>query len=146
MAHTSDVCHYLRNYPFLETANDFDKMATTMNGLFDHLSKVRTSRYYDLERAAKLLEAFTFYSSKMHDCCLAGKCFRFIVDGLCGEYESKVRYPTQDVFVQFDDRYDQFFLFGTRTQTQNGQWLNSGSSCQGVGVASCATSTCGCAA
>jgi len=111
MSHTLDVCHYLRNYPFLETATDFDKMATTMNGLFDLLPKVRTSRYYDLECAAKLLEVFTFYSSKMHDCRLAGKCFRRIVDGLCGEYENKVRYQTQDTFVQFDDRYEQFTEF-----------------------------------
>jgi len=103
IAHTSDVCHYLRNYPSLETATDFDKMATTMNGVFDHLPKVRSSRYYDLERAAKLLEAFTFTLQKRMIAVLQESASDVLWMDF-GEYENKVRYPTQDVFVQFDDR------------------------------------------
>jgi dynein heavy chain 1 len=36
LAHTLDVCHFLRNYPSLESAGDFDKLCTGMNGIFDH--------------------------------------------------------------------------------------------------------------
>jgi dynein heavy chain 1 len=110
MAHTSDVCHYLRNYPSLETATDFDKMATTMNAVFDHLPKVRSSRYYDLERSAKLLQASTFTLQKRMISVLQENASNILWMDFT-EYENKVRYPTQDVFVQFDDRYEQFSEF-----------------------------------
>ena len=109
-AYTSDVCHFLRNYPSLETATDFDKMATTMNSVYDHLPKVRSSRYYDLERAAKLLEASTWTLQKRMISVLKETAADLLWMDFA-EYEHKVRYPTQDVFVQFDDRYEQFTEF-----------------------------------
>lgn len=110
MSHTQDVCHYLRNYPSLETATDFDKMATTMNAIFDHLPKVRSSRYYDLERSAKLLEASTFTLQKRMIALLQENADSVLWMNF-GDYETQVRYPTQDVFVQFEDRYQEFSDF-----------------------------------
>lgn len=110
LAHTSDVCHFLRNYPSLESAADFDKLATGMNGIFDHLPKIRSSRYYDLERAAKLLEASTYTLCKRMTSILEQNSANLLWMDF-GEYEAQVRYPTQDVFVQFDDRYGEFTEF-----------------------------------
>ena len=110
MAHTTDVCHFLRNYPSLEGANDFDKMATSMNAVFDHLPKVRSSRYYDLERTAKLLEASSFTLRKRMVSVLKETSADLLWMDF-DKYEQQVRYPTQDVFVQFDDRYEQFTEF-----------------------------------
>lgn len=110
LAHTLDVCHFLRNYPSLESAGDFDKLCTGMNGIFDHLPKIRSSRYYDLERMAKLLEASTYTLCKrMTSILRQGSADLVWMD--YEKYETQVRYPTQDVFVQFDDRYGEFTEF-----------------------------------
>ena len=82
MAYTSDVVHYLRNYPSLEHATDFDSMATTITQVFAHLPKVRSSRHYDLERTAQLLEAFTYSLKTKMQQVLQDKCFGISVDGI----------------------------------------------------------------
>ncbi|CAB9499374.1 heavy chain, flagellar inner arm I1 complex [Seminavis robusta] len=109
ISYTSDVAHFIKPYPVaaLQAARDFDKITTGVNAIFDHLVKVRSSRYYSLERSLKLLEATTLTLRR----CLV----RVLQDNYQSflhmeykEYENKVRYPTQDVFVQFDDRLDEF--------------------------------------
>ena len=109
MSYTQDVVHFIKPYPVaaLQSARDFDKITTAVNAIFDHLVKVRSSRYYSLERSLKLLEATTLTLRR----CLVGvlqEKFQNLLFMDFKEYETNVRYPTQDVFVQFDDRLDEF--------------------------------------
>lgn len=107
---TNDIAHFLRHYPapLLEAARDWDKIAAAVNQIFDHLPKVRSSRYYDLERCAKLLEATTLTLRRRMIAVLETSSFLFMD---FSEYETNVRFPSQDAMVQFDDRYDQFTEF-----------------------------------
>lgn len=107
---TNDIAHFLRHYPVpaLEAARDWDKISTAVNQIFDHLPKVRSSRYYDLERCAKLLEATTLTLRRRMVAVLETSSFLFMD---YSEYETNVRFPSQDALVQFDDRYDQFTEF-----------------------------------
>ena len=107
---TNDIAHFLRHYPVpaLEAARDWDKISVAVNQVFDHLPKVRSSRYYDLERCAKLLEATTLTLRRRMVAVLETSPFLFMD---FSAYESNVRFPSQDVLVQFDDRYDQFSEF-----------------------------------
>jgi hypothetical protein len=61
VSYTQDVEHLLKSYPVVEfqTARDFEKISHATNAIFDHLPKIRLSRYYSLERSAQLLEATT---------------------------------------------------------------------------------------
>lgn len=109
MSYTQDVVHFIKPYPVaaLQAARDFDKITSAVNAIFDHLVKVRSSRYYSLERSLQLLEATTLTLRR----CLVGVLqdqFQNLLFMDYKEYETKVRYPTQDVFVQFDDRLDEF--------------------------------------
>lgn len=111
LSHTQDIAHYVRQYPAtqLEAARDWDKMSTAVNAVFDHLPKIRSSRYYDLERCAKLMEATTLtLRRRILEVLKEGPNIIFMEYGV---YESSIRYPSQDVFVQFDDRYDEFKEF-----------------------------------
>lgn len=111
LAQTSDVCHFLRTYPApaLEAARDWDKISTAVNQIFDHLPKIRASRYYDLERCAKLLEATTLTLRRRMTAALGDSSSFLFME--FSEYEKQIRFPSQDVLVQFDDRYDQFQEF-----------------------------------
>jgi dynein heavy chain 1, cytosolic len=107
---TNDIAHFLRHYPApsLEAARDWDKISIAVNQIFDHLPKIRSSRYYDLERCAKLLEATTLTLRLRMVAVLENSSFLFME---FSEYETSVRFPSQDVLVQFDDRYEQFAEF-----------------------------------
>jgi len=109
LSYTQDVVHFIKPYPVaaLQSARDFDKISSAINAIFDHLVKVRSSRYYSLERTLKLLEATTL---TMRRCLVAvlQDQFQNLLFMDYKEYENKVRYPTLDVFVQFDDRLDEF--------------------------------------
>jgi len=112
LSYTNDVAHFVKIYPIeaLQAARDFDRISTAVNNIFDHLVKVRSSRYYSLERSLKLLEATTLTLRR----CIIGVLqdqYRNLLFMEYKEYENKVRYPTQDVFVQFDDRLDEFKEF-----------------------------------
>jgi hypothetical protein len=109
IGYTNDVAHFLKSYPIaaLQAARDFDKITTAVNAIFDHLVKVRSSRYYSLERCLNLLEATTLTLRR----CIVGLLqdqYKNLLFMEYREYEYKVRYPTQDVFVQFDDRLEEF--------------------------------------
>lgn len=109
IAYTQDVEHFLQPYPIVEfqAARDFDKISQTVNAIFDHLPKIRQSRYYSLERSSQLLEATTLTLRKTLVGILQDSYANLLFMDY-KEYENKVRFPVQDVFVQFDDRWDQF--------------------------------------
>ena len=111
-AHATDVAAYLKDYPAqaLAAAGDLPRIGEAVDAVFSHLPKVRQSRFYDLERTARLLEATTLTLRRR----VAGSLRERhgpngIVLRLSYErYEAEVRNPTQDVFVRFDDDYDKF--------------------------------------
>ena len=108
MAHTTDVANFLRGYP---------AQTLTLASVFVHLPKVRQSRYYDLNRLARLVEATTLTLRERMVGTLRGRQYqgggrKDIVLGLTyAQYEKLVRRPTQDVFVLFDARYAEFSEF-----------------------------------
>ena len=110
--YTQDVEHFLKSYPVVEfqAAREFDKISQATNAIFDHLPKIRQSRYYSLERSAELLAATTLTLRRAMDGILQEQFNNFLFMDY-KEYEMKVRYPTQDVFVQFEDRWEQFKEF-----------------------------------
>ena len=112
ISYTQDVEHFLKSYPVVEfqAARDFEKISHVSNAIFDHLPKIRQSRYYSLERSAQLLEATTLTLRRAIDQILQEQFSNFLFMDY-KEYEAKVRYPTQDVFVQFEDRWEQFKEF-----------------------------------
>jgi dynein heavy chain 1, cytosolic len=61
MTYTQDVQHFLKSYPAPEfqAARDFETISQLTNQIFDHLPKIRSSRYYGLERLVQLLSATT---------------------------------------------------------------------------------------
>jgi len=113
IAYVKDIEHFLKPYPSKEflVARDFDKIGTVLNLAFDHLPKVRQSRYYTLERTAQLLSATTLTMRRNMERILRENYSNTLLFMDYKDYESMVRYPTQDVFVQFDDRYDEFKEF-----------------------------------
>jgi dynein heavy chain 1 len=106
---TADICNFVKTFPVqqLQAARDFDKIAAAMAAIFDHLPKIRQSRYYSLDRSVQLLEATT---AALRDCLLAvlqeQHSNLLFLD--FKEYENKVRFPILDVFVQFDDRFEEW--------------------------------------
>jgi dynein heavy chain 1, cytosolic len=113
MTMTNDVNQFIKPYPItqLQTAahqKQFDPIAMAMNAIFDHIPKIRQSRYYTLDRCAALLSATTIV---LRDSMLSvlqeqsNNSAGGIIFLEYKEYENKIRFPTLDVFVQFDDRY-----------------------------------------
>jgi hypothetical protein len=122
ISHTTDIVNYLRDYPIrlLISANDYDRISTALELLFNYYPKIRTSRYYNLDRLARLVEAMTLtlrerimsllQSSSSSSSRGGGK--KNIILGLdYNQYEKLVRIPTQDIFVLFDTRYIEFTEF-----------------------------------
>jgi dynein heavy chain 1 len=109
IAYTQDVEHFLKPYPVtdFQAAREFEKISQATNAVFDHLPKIRQSRYYSLERSAQLLEATTLTLRKALIRVLTDSYSNFLFMDY-KDYEKNVRYPTQDVFVQFEDRWEQF--------------------------------------
>ena len=107
-----DVEHFLKSYPVVDfqAARDFEKVSNATNAIFDHLPKVRQSRYYSLERSAQLLEATTLTLRRSMESILQEQFSNFLYMDF-KEFENKVRFPTQDVFVQFEDRWEHFKEF-----------------------------------
>jgi dynein heavy chain 1 len=103
---TTDVVQFLKPYDLeaLQATRSLDQIVICMNSIFDQIAKVRSSRYYGLERACQLLEATT---SVLRDAVVSVLPSNIIFMDY-KDYESKVRFPALDVFVQFDDRLQEF--------------------------------------
>ena len=109
VAVTTDMCNFIKQYPVqqLQSARDFDKIAAAMAAIFDYLPKIRQSRYYSLDRSVQLLEATT---AALRDCILAvlQEQYSNLLFLDYKDYENKVRFPVLDVFVQFEDRLEEW--------------------------------------
>ena len=114
-AHATDVANYLRSYPIeqLAASRDMIRVGEAMDSIFEHLPRIRQSRFYDLDRCARLLEASTLTLRQRMESILREKNkSNAIVLALSFEqYEKDVRFPTQDIFVRFEDSFDTFTDF-----------------------------------
>ena len=69
VSYTQDVTNFLQSFPLqqLQAAADLEAVVAATNAIFDHLPKVRQSRYYSLERSSQLLQATTaVLASRVH--------------------------------------------------------------------------------
>ena len=130
-AHVTDVSNFLRQYPAptLASARDWSKIGNAMDAIFLHLPKVRQSRFYDLDRLARLMEASTLtLRERMEGTLRETYKGNGIVLGLDYEqYEKAVRGPTQDIFVMFDASFatfSEFFLDQGRIRRRAGDARN----------------------
>ena len=130
-SHVTDVSNFLRQYPAptLAAARDWNKIGNAMDAIFVHLPKVRQSRFYDLDRLARLVEATTLtLRERMEGTLRESYKGNGIVLGLdYDEYEKVVRGPTQDIFVMFDASYatfSEFFLDQGRMRRRAGEARN----------------------
>jgi len=57
----ADVLSFLRDLPInvLLSVSDLDQMSAAVMAIFQHMNKLKASKYYDLERAGKLLESMS---------------------------------------------------------------------------------------
>ena len=110
VTYTNDMLHFLKGFPVtdLQAATDWEQVAAAIQAIFDHFQKLRSSRYYSLQRGVALLEGTTVVLRDVllhllhHD---KHKNFLFME---YSDYQQKIRYPVLDVFVQFQDRFDEF--------------------------------------
>jgi len=109
----NDVHHFIKGYPAeaLASAGDWDQIMNSLERVFDHLPKVRQSRYYDL-KVVDLLEASTSTLRDRIDFTLRNE---YKSNGIVmipyDKYETDVFGPTQDIFVRFEDLYGRFVEF-----------------------------------
>jgi dynein heavy chain 1 len=109
ITHVNDVNHFLNPLPLqnLQAARSLENIATAMGAIMDHLPKVRQSRFYTLERSVQLLEAITVVLKDSLLQVLQEEYPNFLFTDY-KDYENQVRFPVLDVFVQFDDRFDEW--------------------------------------
>lgn len=108
-----DVHQFLKGYPAeaLASAGDWDHIMDALEGIFEHLPKVRQSKYYDL-KVVDLLEASTATLRDRIDFTLKNEFKSHGIMMIDFEtYEKDVYAPTQDIFVRFEDLYSQFIEF-----------------------------------
>lgn len=109
----NDVHHFIKGYPAeaLASAGDWDQIMNSLQKIFDHLPKVRQSKYYDL-KVVDLLEASTATLKDRIDFTLRNE---YKANGIImipyDKYEIDVFGPTQDIFVRFEDLYGRFVEF-----------------------------------
>lgn len=109
----NDVHNFLKGYPAesLASAGNWDQIMSSMEQIFDHLPKVRQSRYYGL-KIVDLLEASTATLRDRIDSTLRNE---YKSNGIMlipyERYEKHVYGPTQDIFVRFEDLYSRFVDF-----------------------------------
>ena len=122
---TKDSLTFVKGYPLpkLQAAGSFEQVSAAVVALFEYLPKVRSSRYYSLERSAELLQATTLV---LKDVLwnLLQKYNLLFMD--FATYEKEVRFPVLDVFVQFDDRlaeWKEFLLEQARRRKLKGLHL-----------------------
>jgi dynein heavy chain 1 len=129
-SHVEDICRFLKEYPApaLAASRDWDKISSNVDAMFAHLQKVRQSRFYDLDRLARLVEASTLTLRERMEGTLRE---RYGKNGIVlklnwKEYEMEVRGPSQDVFVVFDAAFGvfgEFFLEQGRLRRRGGEGM-----------------------
>lgn len=113
VTYAADMSHFLKGYPLadLQAAADWEQMAAVVQAIFDHLNKIRSSRYYSLQRGISLLEGTTVVlRDAIQHLLLQDKHKNFLFMDY-SEYQRKIRYPVLDVFVQFEDRWQEWKEF-----------------------------------
>jgi len=116
VAITTDINNFIKTYPLqqLQAARDFEKVAEAVNAIFDHLPKIRQSRYYSLDRSAALLAATTVVlRDSLLSILLENKRNANLLFMDYKEYENAIRYPLLDVLAQFDDKLAEWKDFFT---------------------------------
>ncbi len=113
IAYAADMTHFLKGYPLadLQAAVDFEQMAAVVQAIFDHLTKIRSSRYYSLPRGILLLEGTTVVlRDAIQHLLLQDKHKNFLFMDYA-DYQRRIRYPVLDVFVRFEDRWQEWKEF-----------------------------------
>jgi hypothetical protein len=116
-AHVNDVCNFLRPYPVsaLIAARDFNKISKVLENIFLHLPKVRQSRFYDLERCVRLLEASTSTFRRRMLFVLKAKGRKsksHLITGMTfDEYDKEINHPCTQIFERFDSLFHEFTDF-----------------------------------
>ena len=129
--HVGDVANFLRSYPapMLASSRDWAKIGSAMDAVFTHLPKVRQSRFYELDRLARLVEATTLNLRERIEGTLreSYKGNGIVLSLDYDAYEKNVRAPTQDIFVMFDasfSTFSEFFLDQGRMRRRAGEARN----------------------
>lgn len=112
VSYTQDMNHFLKGYPIenIQAATDWGQMTTAVQAIFDHFNKIRSSRYYSLQRGITLLEGTTVVLRDALLRHLQDKHKNFLFMDY-QSYQTKVRYPILDVLVQFQDRWEEWKEF-----------------------------------
>ena len=113
LAYTNDMVNFLKGYPVtdLQAATDWDQVAASVQAIFDHLQKIRSSRYYSLQRSVVLLEGTTVVLRDVLLHLLQQERSKNLLFMDYAEYQQKIRYPVLDVLVQFQDRWEEWKEF-----------------------------------
>lgn len=140
LSHTKDVLNFLNTYPLqqLTSATTLEAVTPAMNAVFDHLPKVRSSRAYDLERCLQLFSATTLTLRRRLETILAQYNTNLVLMDF-DKFQNEIYFPAQDLFAQFDDRYDRFCQFVVE-QGRRSRGAASSSTTKGAKGAGAATS------
>jgi len=102
---TDDIVNFLRGYPDIMAATDWNTIGESVSNVFDHFAKkIRSSRYYDLVRCAALLEATTVILRDRILQLLKEHKNLLFVD--FSTYQETIRYPVLDIFVRFQEKFE----------------------------------------
>ena len=116
-AHVTDVCTFLRPYPaaVLIAARDFSKVSKALEGMFLHIPKVRHSKFYDMERCVRLIEASTFTLRRRLLFVLKAKSKNsksHLITGMAfDDYKKDIYQPCLQIFERFDILFGDFTEF-----------------------------------
>ena len=109
----NDITSFLKHYPSskLASARDIPRIYEAVTAAFEHLPRVRRSRYYDLGRTSRLLEATTSTLSRKVETYLRSKfdppgSIAYVLEH--DKYETDVRTPTLDLFMSVDSAVTDF--------------------------------------
>ena len=110
VTYTTDMLHFLKGYPItdLQAATDWEQVAAAVQAIFDHLPKIRSSRYYSLPRSVALVEGTTVVLRNVILQLLQADRHKNLLFMEYSEYQQKIRYPVLDVLVQFQDRWEEW--------------------------------------
>jgi dynein heavy chain 1 len=116
LAVTSDVTHFIQSYPLanIQASQTFESLVTAVHAVFDHLPKIRQSRYYSLDRACQLVEATSMTIKDVMLSILQEQQQQHKKNILFmdfKEYERQIHFLALHVFVQFEERMEEWKTF-----------------------------------